>query len=286
VRTTLRFVWVLAIILAVLALYKAVHAAQPSPSAPNISSLAPADEYFGRQRISVVRIHHQVFALKDDLHHQRRRPDAIQHEADSIGDAYFDWANRFPQDRWLPRMGWELATLYEELPGYAAQGGALAMLAFIEQHYGDTPSGRASAQDLLRGVGLRAWPRWAGRAPSQPLPLAGAVAVPNPSDAQAVQAAVQNVAAGFQAKQLSPAAAFGATAVLEEIFRGLPAAARNLEMQQRCAWELAALYELLPGIASRDRAIRMLALVLDRYGNTQYGLWSLRDLQRGVGVRS
>jgi hypothetical protein len=285
VRTTLRFVWLLAIVLAVLALYTAVHAAPPSPSPPNISSLAPADEYFGKQRISVVRIHHQVFALKDDLHHQRKRPDAIQHDADSIGDAYFDWAIRFPRDRWLPRIGWELATLYEELPGYAAQAQAFALLAFIEQRYGDTPSGRAGAQDLLRGIGLRAWPRWAGRAPAQPLLLAGQIAVRDPSDVQAVQGAVQDAAARLQTKQLSPAVAFGVTAVLEEIFRNLPVA-RDPDMQQRCAWDLATLYELLPGRASRDHAIRMLALVLDRFGNTQYGLWSLRDLQRGVGIRS
>lgn len=248
-------------------------------------ALAPADEYFGRERISVIRIHHQVFALKDDLHRRRQRPDGIQHGADSISDAYFDWAGRFPQDRWLPRMGWELATLYEELPGFAAQDQALTLLSFIEQHYGDTDIGRASARDLTRGIGLRAWPRWAGKQATQSLVLAGQIRLRDSNDVQAVLQAITDLEAGLQAKRISVADAFAGTSVLEAAFRNLPAA-RNGETERRCAWELARLYESLPGEASRDRATRMLALVLDRYGNTQYGVWSLRDLQRGLSART
>lgn len=284
-RTTLRFVWAFATILTLLALFEAVKAASPTPSPPNIMALAPADEYFGRERISVIRIHHQVFALKDDLHRRRLRPDAIEHGADSISDAYFDWAARFPRDRWLPRMGWELATLYEELPGFAAQDQALTLLSFIEQHYGDTNIGRASARDLARGIGLRTWPRWAGKEPAQSLVLAGQIELRDPSDVQAVLQAITDLTARIQAKQIGTADAYAGTSVLEAVFRNLPTG-RNGEPERRCAWGLARLYESLPGEPSRDRATRMLALVLDRYGNTQYGIWSLRDLQRGLGGRT
>ena len=278
-----RFVWVLAVVTAI-TLLQAVHAASP-PSQNNFSSLAPADEYFGRQKLSVVRIHHQVFALKTELQYRRRHPDAIANEADSISDAYFDWANRYPNDRWLPRMAWELATLYEELPGLGAQGQAYTLLAFISQHYALTVIGRNAADDLTRGIGVRAWPRWAGREPTQQPMLAGQISIHDPKDAQALADAIQDVGTRLQARRIPAVAAFGATAVLEGLFRNL-APAPTADAQQRCAWEIAALYELLPGTASRDRAIRMLALVLDRYGNTQYGLWSLRDLQRGVGIRT
>jgi len=235
--------------------------------------------------MSVVRMHHQVFALKDDLHQRRQRPDAIQHDADSISDAYFDWAGRFPRDDWLPRIAWELATLYEELPGFEAQDQALTLLAFIDLHYPTTAIGRASTQDLVRGVGLRAWPRWAGREPAQHVVLAGQIQLRDPNDAQAVLQAVTEVEARLQSNRISFADAFGATSSLEGAFRSL-SPGRSGEIERRCAWDLAALYELLPGEVSRDRALRMLALVLDRYGDSQYGVWSLRDLQRGVGVRS
>jgi hypothetical protein len=182
-------------------------------------------------------------------------------------------------------VAWELATLYEELPGFAAQGQAYTFLAYISQRYAQTNVGRSAAYDLTRGVGVRPWPRWAGREPTQQLLLAGQISIRDPKDAQALSDAIQDVAARLQARRILPVAAFGATGVLEGLFRSLAPAPTD-DAQERCAWQIAALYELLPGTASRDRAIRMLALVLDRYGNTQYGLWSLRDLQRGVGVRS
>ena len=280
----LRFVWVLAIVAAV-TFFEAVHAASPPAPKQSTSVLAPADEYFGRQKLSVVRIHHQVFALKTDLQYHRRHPDSIENEADSIGEAYFDWANRFPRDRWLPRMAWELATLYEELPGFNAQAQGFTFLAFISQNYAATEVGRNASADLTRGIGVRPWPRWAGTEPAQRLTLGGQIAVSDPKDAQAVLQAVQDVGTRVQNRRMLPVVAFGTTATLEGMFRNL-AAASNPDAQQRCAWQIAALYELLPGTASRDRAIKMLALVLDRYGNTQYGMWSLRDLQRGVGVRT
>lgn len=282
-RTILRFGWILAIVVAV-TFFEAVHAASPTPPKQDASTLAPADEYFGRQKLSIVRIHHQVFALKTDLQYRRRHPDAIGNEADSIADAYFDWANRYPKDRWLPRMAWELATLYEELPGINAQAQAYTLLAFISQHYALTVVGRNAANDLTRGIGVRAWPHWAGREPAPP-PLPGEITLRDPKDADAISQAVQDVGTRLQARRMLPVSAFGVAAALEGLFRNLSPSA-NLDAQQRCAWQIAALYELLPGAASRDRAIKMLALVLDRYGNTQYGQWSLRDLQRGVGVRS
>ena len=54
----------------------------------------------------------------------------------------------------------------------------------------------------------------------------------------------------------------------------------------RSYWEMAVIYQLLPGPDARERAVRLLSLVLDRYGATVYGRWSLRDLERGIGERA
>jgi len=45
------------------------------------------------------------------------------------------------------------------------------------------------------------------------------------------------------------------------------------------------LYELLPGNDSRESAIKMLALIVDRYSQTRYAQMALDDLKRGVGER-
>ncbi len=241
-----------------------------TPSAAVVSDLAPADEYFGHVHISVVRMHHQVFALKDDVHHEREHPDAILRETDQINDAYFDWAHQFPKDRWLPRTGWELATLYEELPGSAARDRAIALLDFLRDGFKSSSFADASQRELARGIGIRPWPRWAGPEPP-------------PSDALGLLTAIKNAEAQAAGKPESEAGDETAKA-LEEAFRAQSHDGDDIRYAG-CAWELAVLYQYLPGEPARDGAIRMLALVLDRYPRTQYGTWSLRDLIRGVGVR-
>jgi len=257
-----------------------------------LSDLAPADEYFGKMRLSVVRMHHQVFALRDDLHHRRARIATISHEADDISEAYYDWAHRFPKDRWVPRTGWELATLYEELPGAVARDHAVALLSFVRDHYGDSSFGSASVKELARGIGVRPWPRWASApaAPSRPRVASAPKAAPSPkvaarvTDAPSLLSSISALESDLRAKRQSGDPAYKEATGLEETFRRLSRDG-TVANYDAAAWELGALYQLLPGEDARSRAIRMLALVLDRYSSSRYAAWSLRDLERGIGVR-
>lgn len=284
------------------------------PQGAVLTDLAPADEYFGRQKISVIAIRHQIFSLKDDLHHGRKRPDYIEHGADTLDEAFTDWARRFPRDAWLPRTGWELATLYEELPGGDARARAVSLLGFVKSHYGGSVFAQDSAKDLARGVGVRAWPKWAGRPPSTPAPPATATSIPTPARTAPTQTATPAQTAapsptGSPVAQPSgivdPSSLFDATQRLEVRARDprengdallgqalgvehlFTALSRNGSdpRYDRDAWELAVLYELLPGEDARAHAIRALALVLDRYPDTEYAQRALRDLERGIGVR-
>lgn len=274
-----------------------------SPSAPAVTSrpairavisdLAPADEYFGKMRLSVVRIHHQVFSLKDDLHHRRLRITAISHEADDIGDAYYDWAHRFPKDRWVPRTGWELATLYEELPGADARDHAVGLLSFVRDHYGDTSFGDSSVKELARGIGVRPWPHWASGPSvlSHPRIASAPTAAPSPkvvattlTDAKSLLSTINALESDLRGNRQTGDPAYKEATTLEEAFRRLSRDGTDGNYDA-AAWKLGALYQLLPGEEARTHAIRMLALVLDRYSNSRYAAWSLRDLERGVGVR-
>lgn len=238
-----------------------------------------------------MRIHHQVFALKDELHHRRQRIAAISNEADEIGEAYYDWAHRFPKDRWVPRMGWELATLYEELPGADARDHALALLTFIRDHYGDSSFAGASVKELARGIGVRPWPHWASaprpysRVASAPSAApARKVVAPQMTDAPTLLSTITTLESDLRAKRQSGDPAYRQATNLEQAFRRLSREG-TIADYDAAAWELGTVYQLLPGEDARTRAIRMLALVLDRYSNSRYAAWSLRDLERGVGVR-
>jgi hypothetical protein len=223
-------------ILAIAALSAAVAVtASPSPNGTAkrgpvfVSNLAPADEYFGRAKLSVLVIRHRIFAMKDDLHHLRASPAKIGSDASDVQDALDDWAARFPHDSWLPAASWNLATLYEELPGADAQQKAIAMLSAVRDRYRGTPFAGFADRDLKRGVGVRPWPQWA---------------------------------------------------LANEGVPGLLATA-----DARTAWELATANEQLAGEDARERAVRFLALLVDRYASTPYGTLALRDLERGVAVR-
>ena len=238
-----------------------------------ISDLAPADEYFGHTKISILELRHRALALKDDLHKRRRKPDDIQHSADALTDAYYDWSHRFPHDGWIPRTGWELATLYEELPGPAARDAAVGLLNAIVTQYPSSSFAANGRGDLARGVGVRAWPSWAG-----PVPALPATAAP------VGDALLDAILSAKALATRSPNDAGAQARASEERLRA--AALRDGDKRYaRHAWELATLYEMLPGADNRERAIRMLAMVLDRYGDTPYAALALADLKRGVGER-
>jgi hypothetical protein len=255
----------------------------------SISALAPADEYFGRAHYSPLAIRHTIFTLKNDLHRGRRRPDAIAHDADLVQDALEDWAARFPRDTWLPSTFWNLAVLYEELPGAQARTDAIAVLRRLTTDFGQSQYAAIASKDLSRGIGIRPWPHWAGSPPPQPTtapassPTSSPASAPTstiaPKDPDLLVRAILAIAATPREKQNAAALA------LEDRFF-MASAGGTDPTYARAAWELASTFERLPGEGARTEAIRLLALLVDRYPNVVYGKWALRDLKRGVGERS
>lgn len=237
----------------------------------SLSALAPADEYFGRLKLSPFGIRHKVFSLKDDLHHARAKPDAVEHDAELVEDALRDWTARFPQDPWIAATAWNLATLYEELPGTGAQNRAVNALQFVRDHFATSVYAQYAARDLSRGVGVRPQPRWAS-ASATPAPFATPAVAATPHDAASLVTAIL-VQHDLQA-----------AITLESKYRTLSNGGAD-PAYARAAWELAALYQRLPGEEARQRAIKMLALLVDRYPDLVFGRWAMRDLERGVGVR-
>lgn len=211
----------------------------------SLSDLAPADEYFGRQKLSPIGIRHTIYSLKDDLYHARRSSDAIEHDAGFVDDALQDWLARFPRDSWLPATFWNLAQLYESLPGVDARTHALSTLQELRDRFSQTPYA-ASAVREMPGSLVRA----IGALPSAP-----------------------------------PAQQSAAAVALEDRFYALSRGGSDAAYV-RAAWELASAFERLPGEAAQTQAIRLLALLVDRYPTAIYGKWAMRDLKRGVGERS
>ncbi len=145
------------------------------------SDNAPADQYFGRLRMSALRIRYEIAQLKSRYDNHKLLPEGASHLAGLTGEAYYDWAGRFPKDGWLGSTGINLAHLYEDLPGASARGAAMKALTFVRSHFGSTHYATQAAAELQRGIAVKPDPLWAVKMRATPSPSPSARPSPNAS---------------------------------------------------------------------------------------------------------
>src|SRR5579884_3535046 len=74
--------------------------------------VAPADEYFGRLKMSILGIQNQLRDLALRLQYSPEQGEAILGSAAMVEDAMHDWEHKYPADPWLPKSVFQLTTLY------------------------------------------------------------------------------------------------------------------------------------------------------------------------------
>lgn len=146
-----------------------------------LTHAAPADRYFGKLKMSALRIRYEITQLKTDYEYHRRMPGDVLHLLAFTEDAYYQWAAAYPKDSWLPSTGYNLAKLFEELPGYGARDGAVRALTYVRTHFKNTRYSKASLADLKRGIPVRPEPAWAVPATPSPAPSGTPSSSPIPS---------------------------------------------------------------------------------------------------------
>lgn len=81
-----------------------VIACAASAARASIRDLAPADEYFGRLRMSVLGIHNALVLLERRAEYGNRRGvPGLRAQLRLVDDAIYDWRRRYPRDTWLRR---------------------------------------------------------------------------------------------------------------------------------------------------------------------------------------
>lgn len=73
--------------------------------APAPSDNASADKYFGRLRMSALRIRYEIAQLKSRYDNHNLLPENALHLAGLTEEAYYDWARCYPKDGWLASTG-------------------------------------------------------------------------------------------------------------------------------------------------------------------------------------
>jgi hypothetical protein len=146
-----------------------------------LSNAAPADRYFGHLKMSALRIRYEIQELKRDYEYHRRMPDDVSHMMGFAEEAYYQWAAAYPRDAWLPSTGYNLAKLYEELPGYDAHDRAVRALQFVRTHFKNTRYSKLSVAELQRGIAVKPEPAWAIPSPSPSGSASPSSSAPTPS---------------------------------------------------------------------------------------------------------
>jgi hypothetical protein len=75
----------------------------PAAQAAGMRDLAPADEYFGRLRMSVLGIRNELVTLERRAGGGDRNVAAMSGKLALVDDAIRDWRAHYPRDTWLPR---------------------------------------------------------------------------------------------------------------------------------------------------------------------------------------
>lgn len=70
--------------------------------AAGIHDLAPADEYFGRMKMSVLGIRNALNTLEQRAAYGDRNTSAMSGQLALVDDAMSDWRAKYPRDTWLP----------------------------------------------------------------------------------------------------------------------------------------------------------------------------------------
>ncbi len=122
---------------------------------------APGDQYFGKLKMSALRIRYETMQLKKRYENHELLPDQTLHLLLLTQDAFTDWARLYPKDPWLASTGYNMARLFEELPGGTARDHAVALLVYVKSHFPNTSYARESRDQLHRGVATKPEPAWA-----------------------------------------------------------------------------------------------------------------------------
>lgn len=146
---------------------------------------APADRYFGKLKMSGLRIRYETMQIERRYWSHQLLPDQAMHLLLLTEDAYRQWASAYPEDSWLASTGYNMAQVYEQLPGAAARDHAVGLLAFVRSNFPKSTYAQKSRDQLHRGVAVRPVPAWAVVPSATPSPPASAAPSASPSAAPA-----------------------------------------------------------------------------------------------------
>ncbi|MBV8082477.1 MAG: hypothetical protein JOY86_05775 [Candidatus Eremiobacteraeota bacterium] len=83
----------------------------PALAGQNLA-VAPADEYFGRQKISTLGIDNMIRDTTARVDYDPTLASRLVGSLAAAEDALEDWAHKYPTDSWIPKRAYEMSHLF------------------------------------------------------------------------------------------------------------------------------------------------------------------------------
>jgi hypothetical protein len=127
---------------------------------PNVHILtykvAPADEYFGKLKMSILGIRNTIKdqGLKVDA--DPTAGGAVLNACVLTEDALHDWEQKYPRDTWLPHALFTLERLYAKVDSDAARAKAKATMVWLVRDFPTSPQAKIGKVELAKNqVGIK-----------------------------------------------------------------------------------------------------------------------------------
>jgi|GEM_PF-1736249 len=112
---------------------------------------APADVYFGPFKYSAISTRTKIDALGRAYRERWETDGSLLHDAGMVESSLFDWAKRYPQDKWLAPTAFHLAQLYMEIQTPEARAKAKAMFEYVAQTFPKSKQAHLARLRLQQG---------------------------------------------------------------------------------------------------------------------------------------
>ena len=119
---------------------------------------APADRYFGKLKMSALRVRYETMQLRKRYETHQLRADETIHLLVLTEDAFDEWSRLYPKDPWLASTGFAMAQLYEELPGQLSRDRAVKLFAYVKTSFPNTRYAAQSRNELHKGIQVKPMP--------------------------------------------------------------------------------------------------------------------------------
>lgn len=117
---------------------------------PGYGDVAPADEYFGNLKMSVLGIRNELRLLESRVDAAPDQGDRILTMASFVEDALSDWESHYPADPWLAKSVYALEHVYSKVKSEAGRRSAMRVLSWLISRYSNTVFPEEALNDLER----------------------------------------------------------------------------------------------------------------------------------------